>query len=365
VTRARLVGLVAGFVAGLAMLAAPLPTRPAVASPDKPLVLAHFYQWFSPTSWNRAKLDYPLAGRYSSDDEVILRAQVEQAKSAGIDGFIVSWKSSSTNNERLAKLVEVATAAQFKLALTYQGLDFRREPLPATRISADLTEFADKYAASATFDIFGKPLVVLTGTPSMPTAELVRSTAAARSRLLVLASEKDLKGYQRVAPSVDGNLYYWSSVDPRSNEKYAAKLAEMGSAVRAHGGIWIAPVAPGFDARMVGGRSNVPRDGGATLRAEWVAATASRPDAIGIISWNEFSENTYIEPSAKYGDEYLRLVAHLTRTSPLSASDFDSSEPDGPPRKTRVLITFAISALAIMAVTFVALRRRRAPRTGR
>ena len=32
-------------------------------------------------------------GRYSSDDRDVMRQQVRWAKRAGIDGFIVSWKS--------------------------------------------------------------------------------------------------------------------------------------------------------------------------------------------------------------------------------------------------------------------------------
>ncbi len=98
-------------------------------------VLAYYYQWFSPKSWDRAKIDYPLAGRYSSDDTSIIEKQVSEAKSAGIEGFIVSWKSSATNNRRLEALIKVARAADFKLAVIYQGLDFSRQPLP---VAADL-----------------------------------------------------------------------------------------------------------------------------------------------------------------------------------------------------------------------------------
>ena len=58
------------------------------------------------------------------------------AKRAGIDGFIVSWKSTPVLNRRLERLAEVAAAERFKLLVIYQGLDFYREPLPAARIGA-------------------------------------------------------------------------------------------------------------------------------------------------------------------------------------------------------------------------------------
>ena len=106
-------------------------------APDSVPVLAYYYQWFSKKSWDRAKVDYPLAGRYSSDDISIMQRHIEEAKSAGIDGFIVSWKSTATNNRRLEALIKVARAANFKLAVIYQGLDFSRDPLPVERIAND------------------------------------------------------------------------------------------------------------------------------------------------------------------------------------------------------------------------------------
>ena len=68
-----------------------------------------------------------------------------------------------------------------------------------------------------------------------------------------------MEGYRRVAELVDGNAYYWASVNPRTYPGQAEKLAQMGKAVHARGGIWIPSAAPGFDARQVGGTSVVER----------------------------------------------------------------------------------------------------------
>jgi hypothetical protein len=90
--------------------------------------------------------------------------------------------------------------------------------------------------------------------------------------------------------------------------------------------LWIAPAAPGFDARLVGGSSIVERKDGETLRAEMSAAYQSAPDAIGIISWNEFSENSHIEPSQKFGNSSLQILTEGNFAMP-SISNFDSSIP--------------------------------------
>ncbi len=313
-----LVVLVAVAMAGGA------PARAAV--PPDP-VFAYYYIWFNQGSWNRAKVDYPLLGRYSSDDRDVMRRHVEWAKRAGVDGFIVSWKSTPVLNRRLKRLAEVATAEHFKLLVIYQGLDFEREPLPATRVAHDLDLFRSHYADSRAFDVFAKPLVIWSGTPRFSRADLARVTRRARRSLLVLASERNVRGYRRVADLVDGNAYYWGSVNPETYPGYPKKLADMGRAIRGQAGLWIAPAAPGFDARLVGGRSVVRRRDGATLRAQLDAATQSGPDAVGLISWNEFSENTHVEPSERYGRRYLDVIADVRDASPPELRDFDSSEP--------------------------------------
>jgi hypothetical protein len=296
------------------------------ASPADPL-FAYYYIWFNADSWNRAKTDYPLLGRYSSDERDVMRRHVHWAKQTGIDGFIVSWKSTPVLNRRLRRLAEVAEAERFKLLVIYQGLDFDREPLAASRVARDLEIFASRFAQAEPFEVFAKPLVIWSGTPEFTRAQLGSATQPWRRRLLILASERNVDGYRRVADLVDGNAYYWGSVNPATYPGYPEKLAEMGKAIHERGGLWIAPAAPGFDARLVGGTSVVPRRDGATLRTQLDAATASAPDALGLISWNEFSENTHIEPSRAHGSRYLEVVADVRGAELRELRDFDSSEP--------------------------------------
>ena len=100
----------------------------------------------------------------------------------------------------------------------------------------------------------------------------------------------------------------------------------MGEAVHARDGLWIAPAAAGFDARLIGGETVVPRQGGDTFQHEFDAALGSSPDAVGVISWNEFSENSHIEPSVRYGRDYINVLADVGTTIRFSSrSDFDSS----------------------------------------
>jgi Glycosyl hydrolase family 99 len=298
------------------------------AAPRTPL-LAFYYQWFDARAWGRAKRDYPAVGRYSSDDPEVMRTQIRQAQSAGIDGFIVSWKSMPRNNRRLRRLMQVAHDEHFSLAMIYQGLDFNRRPLPASRVAADFALFARDFATDPVFlRQRGKALTIWSGTWAFSAGDVSKVTAPVRGRLLVLNTEKNVAGIERLRRLTDGDAYYWSSVDPTTNRHYAAKLQEMSKAVHAFGGYWIAPFAPGFDARAVGGTHRVERRNGQTLRAEYTAAVSSSPDALGLISWNEFSENTYVEPSVQLGDAELRTLRDLRNvTAPVPPSAADSSQP--------------------------------------
>jgi hypothetical protein len=313
-----------------AVLGAVGSVRPAAAAQPaaNPVpLLAYYYIWYSPASWRRAKTDYPVLGPYSSNDIRVVKQHVTWARKAGVNGFIVSWKATERLNRPLAHLIAAADEQNFKLVLIYQGLDFERNPLPAARVAHDLRLFADRYAADPAFDLFAKPLVIWSGTWKFSRAEVASVTRSLRSKLLILASEKDKAGYERLADLVDGDAYYWSSVNPDTFPGYPAKLQAMSSAIHARHGLWIAPAAPGFDARLVGGTRIVPRKNGETLRKEMDAAIQSSPDAVGLISWNEFSENSQVEPSVRFGRRYLDVLTDMQRPQGSIGTDFDSSQP--------------------------------------
>ena len=312
----------------LSLVISALPFGSVMAQENDPIpVFAYYYIWFDTKSWDRAKIDYPILGRYSSDDAEVMLQHIKWAKAAGIDGFIVSWKSTDKLNPRLDQLVELASKEGFKLAIIYESLDFARDPLPVEKVRTDLDYFIARYAGHTVFDLYQKPVIIWSGIWKYSVEDVQSVTQDRREHLLILASEKNVEGYQRVASLVDGDAYYWSSVNPETHPGYVEKLKDMGETVHANGGIWVAPAAPGYDARLVGGTTVVERNDGQTLKNEMKAAYRSSPDAIGIISWNEFSENSHIEPSQSYGKYYLDILADIIHVTEPVVYNFDSSEP--------------------------------------
>ena len=347
-------------LATIALVLVPLASASAAARSPIPM-LAYYYIWFNPASWNRAKTDYPILGRYSSDERRIIRRHIRWAKASGLTGFIVSWKSTAVLNDRLAKLIQVAAEEEFKLAIIYQGLDFFRDPLPVPRVADDLRLFERRYGSETPFELFEKPLVILSGTWKFSVADIETIRSAAGPNVLFLASERNLAGYERLSALVDGNAYYWSSVNPATFPRYEEKLSELAHAIHQRGGLWIAPAAPGFDARMIGGTSVVPRLDGQTLRTQVGVALRSSPDAIGLISWNEFSENSHVEPSEAFGGRYLKVLSSINSTEAPDVSLFDSESPAATGANYGIpLIAAAACILVLGAATARARARRRA-----
>jgi len=337
----------------------PASGKTAGAVSDPVPVLSYYYIWFDTQSWDRAKTDYPLLGRYSSSNIDVMRQHIQWAKAAGITGFIVSWKSTDKLNQRLEQLIKVADEENFKLAIIYQGLDFQRDPLPVAQVDADLSYFIEHYADDPAFSLYEKPLVIWSGTWKYSRADVENVVLGKREQILILASEKNVDGYSRLADLVDGDAYYWSSVNPDTFSGYADKLTGMSEAIHANGGLWIAPASPGFDARLIGGTTVVDRKDGQTLQTQFNTALQSSPDAIGLISWNEFSENSHIEPSENYDHRYLNVLAIIRHVPGPVVNDFDSSEPGGTLNKVGMDRVAALGLVGLLVVVglFIIVRR--------
>jgi hypothetical protein len=79
---------------------------------------------------------------------------------------------------------------------------------------------------------------------------------------------------------------------------------------------WVAGVAnPGFNDTGVWGWGNGPRitDRRGTLEYQdhWNEVLSNQPDAVQIVTWNDFEEGTTIEPSEEYGFTFIDLTEHF------------------------------------------------------
>lgn len=269
-------------------------------------------------------VDVPSEGLYDQSQAATFDRHIAEAAAAGITGFLVSWQgvgsanqtpASSGYDSRLELLVERVDAynathtVPFRLGLAFAAFgDYSR---PADEIIGDLTYFSHRYGHDPAFaNAFSdEPLVMWLDSRKFSLATVQAVSASLRSSLYLIGDET-YQSWSRDAPYLDASSYYWSSQNPYQNPASGQQILSLASQVRAGQGRWFAPFIAGYDKILVGGGC-VPRNGVQTLDEIWRINGASHPDAWFGISWNEFVENTYLEPTVRYGTTYLDELRRL------------------------------------------------------
>ncbi|MEJ2212209.1 MAG: endo-1,3-alpha-glucanase family glycosylhydrolase, partial [Anaerolineae bacterium] len=283
------------ILAGLALLAGLLPQRPAEAGGER-LVLAFYYAWYDQKTWSSGKVpDVPAQPYVSAKRDVIAR-QVDQARGAGIDAFVVNWWGKGNQTEKnLKTMLEVAAEKGFRVAVDF---DINSPFMGGMGSYADnLRHLHNVHMAhSAYLRYQGRPVVFFYNVSRLPvsTWRSLRDQADPGRQALWIAEGTDL-AYQSV---FDGHHLY--SVTWPNRIPPARTLASWGDRVRKYNRqngtakLWVATVMPGYDDRKVRPGSGFARsrDGGEYYRQSWQAAMNSQPQWIIINSFNEWPEGT-------------------------------------------------------------------------
>jgi hypothetical protein len=295
-----------------------------VDSSESVPTMAYYYVRFDQQFWNRVMLDQPSHTHYVSDDRKVMEKHISWAKDMGIDGFIVGWKG-ATLDRRLELLMEVAAQEEFKLWIIYQGLDFERNPLPVDRIVSDLSFFLRRYADHKAFGMYDLPVVIWSGTWMFSSQDIQYVTDIYQDWLYLLSTERNIEDYQRVATFFDGNAYYWASVSLDTFPNYQEKLNQRGKAIHEHGGLWVAPDPPGFNARLVGGLNIKQKDDPNSSDQPYFFVGLNDDWEIQLLVYQSHQDAAF-EPS-----EGIRFSFPNSSTEQYSFSENKASYRDGDP----------------------------------
>ena len=278
---------------------------------------------------------------YSQDQRSVIERHVRQAHAARLQGFIANWRGTgsltqgihaTTYTPRLVTLLDEAhqsTAAgrPFDVWLSYKAAD---SLLPAGYIIRDLRWLH----ASAR-----RPLRVgpawrptrrdLVGQPPLPARNAQAGIeGCARAVLPGRRREPDVH-LRRPAPCVRRPHLLLVEPEPVREPRLVHTGATPRREVHAAHKPWFAPFAPGYQHQLEGGTC-VPRRHGDTLQRLYNGNRKSNPEAMCLISWNEITEGTYIEPLRRYGDGYVKTHrATLTVTRPSDRRRCRTSRPSG------------------------------------
>jgi glycoprotein endo-alpha-1,2-mannosidase len=270
---------------------------PPVAQAGRPLSAIFFYPWYSNVQhdggyahWTQgghqpptdlASHFYPARGAYSSSDPGVLRAQMRDIASAGVDEVVSSWWGiGSAEDARLPAVIRVAKRQRLQVAVHLEPYLGRTiESIANDLVYLRGLGIRDVYIYRAR-DFAAEDWRPITTLPN-------GMRLFAQTNHVGFAARAFFAGFY----TYDIVVYDGSKFD-----RLCQQARELG--------ILCAPsVGPGYQALATGDPQVKPRNNGATYDCMWRAATNAGADIVTITSYNEWGEGTQIEP-AGHGGRY-------------------------------------------------------------
>jgi hypothetical protein len=310
--------LLAGVFVMAGLLVAPTPR--AVAADSQRPVLAYYYGWWTESNWTQTS-DLPTE-QYDSNSDTVMRRQIEQARAAGITGFICAWR---LNCERLLQLAD--EDGGFSVAMSLDpGANPELNSLDA--FTTALQRVNELTSSPAYLRWNGKPLVVfwdsgiLPGDSSVGAWQGLRAATDPGHNQFWLGGGIDFS-YLDVFDALHFYDISWESSQGAAMASYANHLDDYNSA---HGTAkpFVATVMPGYNDIAYRNGHQRDRENGAYYRANWDTAFSYDASAIVLTSWNEWHEGSQIEPSVAYGNQYLDITRdeiNAYRSQPAGFAD--------------------------------------------
>lgn len=318
-----------------AATAAPTATATSTPVPPStagPFFLANYYAWYDhDTFTGRYTSDIPLRS-YNSDDPAVMSRHIDQAKSVGIDAFVIAWLGpGNRTDQNFARLLEVAQSKGFLVTVSFQMHMIPNQT--QEEILTALRHIADNYAGHPAFLSYrGSPVLVFSDMPRVPRAPGQTSQEAWQA----LREQVDPQGsWKWIAEGLDPSYLrvfdglYVFKIDHRDFPHDYVKLPWWGQRVRSWEAslgqpkLWVATIQAGWDDTRAANQgqdlriASPPfardREGGAYYARTFDYAMQSQPDWIILHSFNEWVEGSMIEPSISYGDLYLNLTRDLAQ----------------------------------------------------
>lgn len=279
--------------------------------------------WSGGPSWDmqaNVLTDYPSIGKYDSRDPGVAGTQIDQAQSAGIDAFVVSWfgvGEQVTTTPSLRNLLDQAAPRGFEVGAVIDVFNpvFNRN---WDEIAASVNYLVNDLSNHPAYLRYnGKPVIMFAfqGNVGLSSADWV-------------AMRNQIDPQRRtiwIAEGVDGCCLYGGAMDGMyafniawADGSSARFLRERNAVLNNGGSIYLPTVHPGWDESLIAQRDNRPnptsprsRAGGQFLTNSWNGAVSAGTDVILIGTWNEFIENSHIEPSQQYGTQSLDVLRPL------------------------------------------------------
>jgi len=306
---------------------------------DRPLFGVQYYCWYGDglgsRHWNDSSehggvTDMPALGYYASSLGVTIEAHLRILEDAGVDFLILNLHidNNGVNSYELSTIKNIIAVAQkkasrLKFAIQFCIYDHLKEEIP--KVLKQLRKIVLKGPNYLRYG--GKPVMFLFWT----------GIYDGNKKFLNLLDE-NLRGFIKVASSLrlysvknehkktygffDGfSLFSPLELSSEENRQKIWQEAYKNSAAGKMD-LKILTVSPGYDdthlkdpERTTNPHRAIDRENGNTYK-KMIAFGLSRsavPDMVIISTFNEYHENTHIEPSFNFGDRYMRMTKEFIK----------------------------------------------------
>jgi hypothetical protein len=267
--------------------------------------------------------DQPAIGLYDSRDPGVGGLQIDQAKSAGIDAFVVTWfglEDGATTTPVLNNLLDRAAERGFRIGAVVDIYDPNFNS-GRDRLINSLNYLAyDRANHPGYLRYNGKPVIMFAfqGRLNYSAAQWQEIRNAVDPGRNTIWIAEGLRGCCLYGGAMDGMYAFNMAWSNGSASRYSS---ERSSVLKAGGSLYLPTIHPGWNEQKIAareGRRNPtsPRDraGGAFLANSFAGAARSGSEVILIGTWNEYVENSHIEPSFNFGTQSIDTLRPLIAT---------------------------------------------------
>src|SRR4051794_2906904 len=296
---------------------------PLPRADDRRMVLAFYYPWFADYS-DPHLADHPVDPR-NVYDAAAVSDMTRQAKSHGVDGFVVSWMGQEHTGTgfdlamRAAETDGQSITGYLETKMATSATSFGR---PDPRVVRQwLTDLLQRSSSPSFIRAAGGPVVFVYMMQALPAKKWQSILAAVDDEFQTTVhlvgdtldpeySSLEYGVHRYAVMSSPSTLESWS----RTTSLNLRGDAVLDPAVKP--GLFVGTVQPGFDDRRLRGGSNpvISRNGGVRYDQTWSAALSGSPDWIAVTSWNEWFEDTQIEPGLATGAGALEQTASWSQS---------------------------------------------------
>lgn len=279
--------------------------------------------WVGEDSWSWQSdvlTDYPLIGRYDSRQRNIAQIQINQAQETGIDAFVVNWfgiSDTQTTTITLENMLRVAEEENFKIGVVMDA--FNPQFLSNRTMLEQSLQWLNSNAMTspAYLHYQGQPVVMFafqenSGLSSADWVSIRDSFDPGRNQLWIAEGLNGCCIHNGAMDAMYAFNMAWGDGAQTAYDTQAIRAISAGA------DFFIPTIHPGWDESLIAvrdGRTNPTsarnRANGQFLADSFRGAVATGADIILIGTWNEFMENSHIEPGQLYGTNALDTLHPL------------------------------------------------------